>query len=47
MRRTVGVATLALAGLLFGLGSGPASEDGKSVFLVYSSDERGELHPCG
>ena len=47
MRRTLGPAALALAGLLFGLGSGPDDGAGTEVFLVYSTDERGELHPCG
>jgi hypothetical protein len=47
MRRKLAPAALALAGILFGIGSGPGEPAGKSVFLVYSSDERGELHPCG
>lgn len=47
MRRPLATAALAVAGLLFGLGSGPGQEEARSVFLIYSSDERGELHPCG
>ena len=46
MRKTIGVAFLAAAALTFSVGSGPDKED-QSIVLVYSTDERGELHPCG
>ncbi len=44
MRRTAGL--LAAAALVFGLGAGTA-DDGEKLFLVYSTDERSELAPCG
>jgi hypothetical protein len=45
MRRVFGIA-LAAAGLAVGLA---ADSDGeaKKVFLVYSTDERSEIAPCG
>lgn len=45
MRKAFRVTLLAAAGLTFGLGAdeGP----GEKVFLVYSTDERNELAPCG
>jgi hypothetical protein len=46
MRKTLGAAAIVAAGLLFGLG-GSSEPSGKSMLLVYSTDERGELHPCG
>jgi hypothetical protein len=46
MRKTIGFAAIAVWGLTFALGSGP-EEETTAVTLVYSSDERGELHPCG
>ena len=46
MRKTLGIVFLALAGLAFGLGA-DGDGAGKKVFLVYSSDERSELAPCG
>jgi hypothetical protein len=48
MKRHLGFAVVAVAGLVYGLGSGPGSADsGRRLMLIYSSDERGELHPCG
>jgi hypothetical protein len=47
MRRILPTTLLALLGLLFGLGADQADPDGRNVFLIYSSDERSELHPCG
>jgi hypothetical protein len=46
MRKTLGTA-FALAGVMFGIGSSPDPGTGDKLFLVYSTDERGELHPCG
>ena len=46
MRKTLGIAFVALAGLAFGSGADPDGA-GKKVFLVYSADERSELAPCG
>jgi hypothetical protein len=46
MRKTAGL--VALAALAFGLGAGgQADDDGEKLFLVYSSDERSEIFPCG
>jgi hypothetical protein len=45
MRRILGI-VLAVAGLATGLGAN-GKADGKKAFLVYSSDERSELAPCG
>jgi len=45
MRRILGIA-LAAVGLSAFLGAG-GDDDAKSVFLVYSADERSELAPCG
>ena len=36
-----------LCGLGFGLGTETPSTGEKSAFLVYSTDERSELAPCG
>lgn len=41
------IAPLALAALLLGAGTVGADLEGQKIFLVYSSDERSELHPCG
>ena len=46
MRKTLGIAFVALAGLAFGSGA-DSDGAGKKVFLVYSADERSELAPCG
>jgi hypothetical protein len=46
MRKTLGTA-FALAGVLFGIGSSSDPGAGEKLFVVYSTDERGELHPCG
>lgn len=47
MRKALTTGILAAAGLLFGLGSTTDDGAGKKMFLVYSTDLRGELHPCG
>jgi hypothetical protein len=36
-----------LAGLGFALGAEPSATGAKKAFIVYSSDERSELAPCG
>ena len=45
MRRILGI-TLALASLASGLGA-DGNGEARKIFLVYSSDERSELAPCG
>ena len=45
MRRILGIA-LALASLTSGIGADGDGE-ARKIFLVYSSDERSELIPCG
>ena len=47
-RRSLGLGLVASAGLLFALGADTDTEDAASkIFLVYSTDERSELAPCG
>jgi hypothetical protein len=47
MRKILTSGVLA-AGLLFGLGSATGDGGaGNTLRLVYSTDLRGELHPCG
>ena len=46
MRKMFGAA-FALAGVVYGIGSSSDPGPGDGLFLVYSTDERGELHPCG
>ena len=46
MRKTLLVSALAAAGLAFGTGADGGADD-KQLLLIYSADERGELHPCG
>ena len=46
MRKTLIIALAAASGLA--LGTGIFAEEGASdVLIVYSTDERSELHPCG
>jgi hypothetical protein len=45
MRRILGIA-IALASLASGLGADGDGE-ARKAFLIYSSDERAELAPCG
>jgi hypothetical protein len=45
MRKAMTSGVLA-AGLFFGLGS-TGDDTGHTMRLVYSTDLRGELHPCG
>lgn len=47
MRKNLATGVLAAAGLLFGLGSATGDGAGAKLTLVYSTDLRGELHPCG
>ncbi len=49
MRKILSTLCLTLAGLAFGFGADadPQGEDARRVFLVYSTDERSELAPCG
>lgn len=47
MRKVLTTGLLAAAGLIFGLGGTSDDAGGKKMFLVYSTDLRGELHPCG
>lgn len=47
MRSRLGVLFAVFAGLVFCLGADKAVTGSKKFFLVYSSDERLELAPCG
>jgi hypothetical protein len=46
MRKVLSSGVLA-AGLVFGLGNTVDDGAGSTLRLVYSTDLRGELHPCG
>jgi len=46
MRKVLTTGVLA-AGLFFGLGNTADDGAGQTMKLVYSTDLRGELHPCG
>jgi hypothetical protein len=48
MRKPLGTLLVAAGGLAFGLGAGSGDDPtGKHLFLIYSTDERSELAPCG
>lgn len=47
MRRHSGLLVSALVGLGFLIGADSATTPGKKAFIVYSSDERMEIAPCG
>ncbi len=47
MRKISGALLAALSGLVFVLGADQPDGGAKKMFLVYSSDERSELAPCG
>lgn len=47
MQQRKGALLAALLGLVFCLGAETPVAGGKKVFLVYSTDERSELAPCG
>jgi hypothetical protein len=47
MQQRKGALLAALLGVVFCLGAETPSAGGKKVFLVYSTDERSELAPCG
>jgi hypothetical protein len=46
MRRTL-EATVFATLMLFSGSSASAQQEDRKLFLVYSADERNELHPCG
>ena len=47
MRKILSALLLVLAGLAGTAGTPADGDEGRSVFLVYSADERSELVPCG
>ncbi len=47
MQKTLTTLFVSLAGLAFGLGADSGDEASRKLFLVFSTDERSELAPCG